>query len=189
MIQTIFQTSIYKTKLVNQKLTNDIYNLLKTSEFREESNIGGKQTTKFDALVNKELSQAVLQETAKYIDHFNKLKNFKITINGFWINTNDKYHYNKEHMHFNTENKLSGIWYVNCNADSGNIIFRGREELIAPSQLNTYFKSSHFLNVFEMTPEKNDLLIFPSYLVHSVSPNISDLTRVSVAFDIGFIDV
>ena len=57
------------------------------------------------------------------------------------------------------------------------------------SQLNTYFKSSHFLNVFEMTPEKNDLLIFPSYLVHSVSPNISDLTRVSVAFDIGFIDV
>ena len=115
-------------------------------------------------------------------------KQFKITLNGFWINMNMKNHFNIEHMHYNYQNKFSGIWYVQCGKGSGNLVFKGRDDFVPVSQLDQYFDDD-FTNEYEIEPKPNDFILFPSYLKHWVKPNLTETPRISVAFDIGFIDV
>lgn len=192
MIQNILKTSIYKGKIeepiLNKSIMTMVNDCIHTKNFRIESNQGGLQTNKYDAKVNEKLSIKILEECAKYIDSLQKKKQFKITLNGFWINVNMKNHFNIEHMHYNYQNKFSGIWYVQCGKGSGNLVFKGRDDFVPVSQLDQYFDDD-FTNEYEIEPEPNDFILFPSYLKHWVKPNLTETPRISVAFDIGFIDV
>lgn len=192
MIQHILKTPIHVGKLEEPILTRSIMTMvndcMQTKNFRTESNFGGLQTNKYDAKTNEKLSVKLLEETTKYVESLHRKKQFKITLNGFWININMKNHFNVEHMHYNYQNKFSGIWYVQCGEGSGNLIFKGRDDFVSVSQLDQYF-NNEFTNDYELQPKPNDLILFPSYLKHWVKPNMTETPRISVAFDIGFIDV
>jgi uncharacterized protein (TIGR02466 family) len=99
-----------------------------------------------------------------------------------WAIINKKGNFNTEHIHPNSN--LSGAYYVKAPKNCGKFKvinphsisrdkFPPREN---PNELNRL--------VAEHEIKEGDLLIFPSYLPHSVLPNQSDEDRIVISFNI-----
>ena len=107
---------------------------------------------------------------------------FEIT--GCWANVLAKGAAHKAHSHPN--NFLSGVYYVRTHPGTDTLNFhdpRNQAGVIRPP-------------VVELTAENADqvvvrvkngtLLVFPSYLQHSVDANVSEEERISISFNIMF---
>ena len=106
----------------------------------------------------------------------------KVKIIAMWSIINKKNSFNIKHNHPNSY--LSAAYYVKVPKNSGNISFYDPKE-----QKNIRFpKTKKFTEisavVSSMEPEEGDLLLFPSYLYHSVSENLSDNERIIISFNI-----
>ena len=113
-----------------------------------------------------------------------KISHDAIEITGCWANVLARGAAHRAHSHPN--NFLSGVYYIRTNSGTDTINFhdpRNQTGIIRPA-------------VFELTAENSDqvvvrvqngtLLIFPSYLQHSVDPNMSAEERISISFNIMF---
>jgi uncharacterized protein (TIGR02466 family) len=101
---------------------------------------------------------------------------------GMWANRNGPGHYNKSHVHPNAI--LSGTYYVKVPPMSGNIEFYDpvRERTMTGYPVRPGAESAR--KKLEYKCRDGLLLIFPSWLSHSVQPNQSNDMRVSIAFNI-----
>lgn len=109
----------------------------------------------------------------------------EVRLDNIWININNKNSSNKEHTHPNSV--LSGVYYVNCNEESGDIYFV--HPSAATMQYDWQDKSIYDFNNItganrNIRPNTGDLLIFPSWLSHGVHPNNSEnFERISISFN------
>ena len=111
--------------------------------------------------------------------------NQKVKITSMWSVINKKNASNSRHIHSN--NYISAAYYVKAPKNCGNIIFYDprseavfRHPIISkPNKLNT--------NSFSIEPKEGLLVLFPSYLNHSVDLNNSDEERVVISFNIDLI--
>ena len=107
-----------------------------------------------------------------------------VEITGCWANVLAKGAAHKAHSHPN--NFLSGVYYLRTHPGTDTINFhdpRTQTGIIRPP-------------VTELTSENTDqvvvkvkngsLLVFPSYLQHSVDANMSDEERISISFNVMF---
>jgi uncharacterized protein (TIGR02466 family) len=106
-------------------------------------------------------------------------------IANFWININKKNHYNKMHIH--PGSILSGCYYAATPPQSGGIIFHNRpeasyilDELVLIGAKNTRFTTT----AQACEPKAGAVLVFPSWLQHSVEQNRSEEDRISIAFNL-----
>lgn len=109
----------------------------------------------------------------------------KIHLSNFWININNKNDSDEYHSHSDTF--LSGVYYVKSPEKGGNF------SILPPNQLMTYWWGNYTDNENKMNnyncpllsipPIEKRLLIFPSFLLHGVEENITNESRVSVAFN------
>jgi uncharacterized protein (TIGR02466 family) len=101
---------------------------------------------------------------------------------GMWANRNSPGDYNKSHVHPNAI--LSGTYYVKVPPASGNIEFYDpvRERTMTGFPVRPGHATAR--KKLEYACRDGLLLIFPSWLSHSVQPNESGETRVSIAFNI-----
>ena len=107
---------------------------------------------------------------------------FRVT--GCWANFNPKGSFHIPHHHPN--NFLSGVYYVRVTEGAESITFhepRPQTDLISPSvrKANQYNAKEHSIGV-----QPGRVVIFPSWLVHSVTPNTSDQIRISISFNMMF---
>lgn len=171
----LFPIPLYKSNLNYPYIDNLkklLYQIKAKDQGRKISNIGGWQS--HDNL----LDYPELKFINNFLDIFTKkeLKVEKYTLNNAWGNISSQYCYNEIHDHScqedNTErNKItcwSGVFYIQCNKDSGGIKFH------KPNQPSTY---TAFI------PSNNDLIIFPASLPHSVLSNVTEQDRISIAFN------
>ena len=132
-----------------------------------------------DLLVKEILARA---EDLKSIIGFKKEYNFYLS--NLWINISQTSAFNRPHIH--SDSILSGVYYVDCNANSGSIVFLhpsvAQKILIDESILDCFTKFSASTNF--ITPETAKLVLFPSWLEHYVEPNLSIAERISIAFNI-----
>ena len=184
----IFHYKLENYKEINEELINYILKLKKKDKIgNNRSNIGGWHSPNFDL---------VKEETP--INFINKFKDFlkNIIINEFgweylpnkqrivamWAIINKKNSFNIMHNHQNCY--LSAAYYVKKPERSGDISF------FDPVEPKTYRYPEkekgtfHSNQVVTLRPEEGDLLIFPSYLYHSVEPNLSDEDRIVISFNI-----
>ena len=113
------------------------------------------------------------------------LQKQKIKITSMWSIINKKHSSNARHIHSN--NYISAAYYVKAPKNCGNIIFYDpRSEAVfrhpiinKPNKLNT--------NSFSIEPKEGLLVLFPSYLNHSVDLNNSDEERMVISFNIDLI--
>lgn len=88
--------------------------------------------------------------------------------------------------HNHANNFLIGVYYVQV-APGGNIIDfhepRSQVAIIKPKVKRYNIFNSIITNV---TVQEGQLIIFPSWLVHSVPPNQSDVLRISISFNVMF---
>ena len=192
-VYKLFPTPVFHYKLenyeeINKELKKYILDLKKNDKAGQlKSNKGGWHSPNFD-LVNE----------GPPINFINKFKDFlkNIIINEFgweylpnkqrivamWAIINKKNSFNIMHNHQNCY--LSGSYYVKKPEKSGDISF------FDPVEPKTYRYPEkekgtfHSNQVVTLKPEEGDLLVFPSYLYHSVQPNLSDEDRVVISFNI-----
>ena len=89
-------------------------------------------------------------------------------IKAMWVNITSFLNYNRVHTHSNSIGKLSGVIYLKTPKNSGRIVFQNPLLISLP----TYF-----------TPKEKDILLFDSFIPHSVEPNLSQEDRISIAFN------
>ena len=127
---------------------------------------------------------ACIHDAAECVLEFLKTGERAFEITALWANMNPKGAAHPVHSHPN--NFLSGVYYVRTHEGADTVNFhdpRSQTEIIRPP-------------VTELTAENTDqvvvkvsdgtLLMFPSWLPHSVDASGSDETRISVGFNIMF---
>ncbi|MEK9684989.1 MAG: 2OG-Fe(II) oxygenase family protein [Rhodospirillaceae bacterium] len=111
-------------------------------------------------------------------------KGESLQVTGCWANVSGPNSHHREHSHPN--NFLSGVFYVKTPKGGDTINFhdpRPAAHAIAP-----HFErpSMHNLSTMFVEAKPGRIMIFPSWLRHSVDPNSGEGLRVSVAFNLMF---
>jgi uncharacterized protein (TIGR02466 family) len=132
----------------------------------------------------KPLMQLVIshvEEVAKFLKW--DLQKVSLYITTCWAIANPTHASNSTHNHPNSI--LSGVYYVQVPENSGNIFFTdprpGSQMLIPPTQESTPWTLSRVT----YRSVAGALLLFPSWLVHGVEPNLSSAERIAISFNIG----
>jgi uncharacterized protein (TIGR02466 family) len=113
-----------------------------------------------------------------------KYKELEIT--GCWANVHPANSLHRAHSHPN--NFLSAVYYVTVPPEGNQIAFfdpRMQHYILTPAvaQSNAYNSEHLFFEV-----EEGMLILFPSWLVHSVPAGEGSASRVSIAFNLNFKD-
>jgi uncharacterized protein (TIGR02466 family) len=93
------------------------------------------------------------------------------------MNVNKFGDYNAPHYH--ALSALSGVLYIQC--DGGSNIEFTQDTL--KNHYPFWTNSELFADKFQLYPKQGRLIIFPSWIKHSVLPNESNEERISIAFN------
>ena len=190
-LKLFFPTPIWTSVLPNYKdINKKIYEYIKTLKMKDpdglvKSNFLGWHSKDFlltDNQINEFINN-IFPKIENAIDDlgWDKQKN-NIKITSMWSIINNKAASNGRHIHAN--NYISAAYYVKAPLNCGDIVFYDPRDaktirkpiLTKPNQLNS--------EVVSVVPQEGLLVLFPSYLHHSVNPNISENERVVVSFNI-----
>ena len=105
-----------------------------------------------------------------------------IKITNMWSIINEEGAFNQKHHHSNSD--ISAAYYVSAHENCGDIVFYDPRP--APVHKHPMSKLPNKLNATrrEIKPEPGMLILFPSYLEHSVRANLSDEKRVVISFNL-----
>ena len=180
-----FKTEIFITKIdpsVTAGVLEEIIKIQTSEQSASVSNVGGWQSPSYTLNQNKFMSSINL-EIKEYINEIYNIMNVgggSGEILNYWFNINGKYDYNISHSH--PGSYFSAALYLKTPEHSGNIVFQRPDNLKETILFHT--PNEHNFGDYQITPQENLLVIFPSCLHHYVARNTSDETRVSVAFNI-----
>ena len=189
-----FSTPIWSTKIdnykdVNEEMYNYILNLREQNpEGVKKSNFNGWHSKDFD--LNDEVPKKFINAVSSNINTtFNDMdwdiEKQIIKIKSIWAIINEKGASNERHHHGNSA--LSAAYYVRAPKDCGDIVFYDPRP--APVFSHPIAKKPNILNatVNSITPDEGLLVLFPSYLDHSVKPNLSSNQRIVISFNVNLV--
>ena len=141
----------------------------------EDFNLKDETPVKFISAIKKNLNSSI-------IDMNWDLDIQSVKISSMWAIINEQGAWNQKHQHSNSD--ISAAYYVSAHENCGDIVFYDPR----PSRVYKYpiAKSPNKLNatVNSIKPEPGMLVLFPSYLDHSVNPNLSEKKRVVISFNL-----
>ena len=109
----------------------------------------------------------------------------KLKITGMWTIINPTNASNSRHIHSN--NYISAAYYLKAPENCGDIMFydpRSAKVIKTPILVNSNQLNMEVVNV---TPKEGLLVLFPSYLHHSVGINKSNEDRIVISFNVDLI--
>ena len=193
-IYKLFPTPVFECKLENfQQLNLDlekyIYGLKKIdAKGLKLSNGGGGWHSPYFNIGENEVIKKFLNAVSSHLfEIINKDFGWKCTTDqikfeGIWSVINKENSYNIRHFHPNSN--LSAAYYVKAKENCGKIKFfdpLDQKLIKTPAKNKTTELSAE---VVSFTPNEGDLLIFPSYLHHSVEENLSGQDRIVISFNV-----
>ena len=185
MLKDIF-CSYINAEFYNLNLNNinkKILNLKKEDpKGRKISNNGGWQSN-FFTQIQKPFEKLFnnINKSILTIQNKLKLKN-KLVLDNYWCNINYLGSFNKPHRH--NGSIVSGVYYVKVPKNSGNIVFT--QPYILAMYQELYEFNQYNSETWNIAPEENKCLLFPSYLEHYVESNLNKKERISISFNYGF---
>ncbi len=101
-----------------------------------------------------------------------------------WANINEYGDYNRTHIHSN--HHWSGVYYVDIGNPDQSVGPNGAIEFIDPRPAVGVFDFPGITatGTWTLLPEPGLMLLFPSWLRHSVLPYFGDKSRITIAFNI-----
>ena len=191
-----FSTPVWVSKIDDYKDTNEkIYGYIKNLQNLDnqgliKSNIKGWHSKNFD-LKNEivinfiNLISPNINEVIKSMDW--DIKNQTPKISGMWAIINTGGASNARHHHGNSD--ISAAYYVKAPENCGEIVFYDPRP--APVFSHPRSNNPNFLNamVNSISPVEGGLVLFPSYLDHSVNPNSSNEERVVISFNLSLVSI
>ena len=183
--EQFFPTNIYgkDVKLDNQLFTNEIVEWSKRDPGVKKTNRNGWHSTTemhkmpvFKPLIHELFKMQFEIYKEEWLDREPILGNM-------WANINPPGSYNASHIHANS--LFSGVYYVKAPKNSGNLICNEPRPGV---QLNMPIRTKgelpkHLWRDIHLEHIEGRILMFPSYVWHSVDPNQSNDTRISVSFN------
>ena len=186
-----FPTPVWTLQLDNyQSINEQMYKFIKINQSKDQegiskSNIKGWHSKDFDMqeIEPKNFIKFILPAIEQVITDMNWEKQKQsININNMWAIINTGGSANLRHQHGNST--ISGAYYVRAPKNSGDIVFYDPR----PAPVYTYPKAlnPNLLNaqVNGISPKEGALVLFPSYLDHSVNENLSNEERIVISFNI-----
>ena len=186
-----FPTPVWTIQLDNyQSINEQMYEFIKINQSKDQegiskSNIKGWHSKDFDMqeIEPKNFIKFILPAIEQVITDMNWEKQKQsININNMWAIINTGGSANLRHQHGNST--ISGAYYVRAPKNSGDIVFYDPR----PAPVYTYPKAinPNLLNaqVNGISPKEGALVLFPSYLDHSVNENLSNEERIVISFNI-----
>ena len=186
-----FPTPVWTLQLDNYYSINEqMYKFIKITQSKDQqgiskSNIKGWHSKDFNMQENepKDFIKFILPAIEQVITDMNWEKQKQsININNMWAIINTGGSANLRHQHGNST--ISGAYYVRAPENSGDIVFYDPR----PAPVYTYPKAvnPNLLNaqVNGISPKEGALVLFPSYLDHSVNENLSNEERIVISFNI-----
>ena len=163
----------------------NIINTIKTIQLNDHgrtiSNMGGWQSNDLDL--------KMFNEHKHLVDMSNKINkavmdictqvdtSLQLFISNIWFNINKPHDYNIAHYHPNSA--FSGIVYIQCEPNSSIYFEHDTLKNHYPFKTN----SDLFADKLQIYPSNGRLIVFPSWIKHSVPSNQSDSERISIAFN------
>jgi uncharacterized protein (TIGR02466 family) len=190
IIDKWFANPIWETtlELNNDEIIDYAYNLQKINPGHLKSNRGGWQCTD---IVNPPPSYIKLIDSINDIlIDVHKTMGLKIEypsyVAGSWININPFGSYNLRHLH--PRSLFSGVYYPKVpNGECGDIIFYRDNVMLSylPSHIvEDWNDITSGTTTYKAKPGM--LLIFPSWLEHSVTTNLTTEDRISISFNTNY---
>jgi uncharacterized protein (TIGR02466 family) len=186
-LEPVFSTPIWSEQLNLDlpSLERYAYNLQEKDSGRVISNHGGWQSSDIFEFDNTPIEPLInnIRKLLKVCFQTLEVPNIPV-IDNAWVNINPPGSFNKPHIHGNNC-FLAVVFYVKASNDSGSIFFdRGslQEYILSnfvPDGRNT-FNSSRW----QYQSKENQVIIFPSWISHSVGVNESDSDRISIALNV-----
>ena len=186
-----FPTPVWTLQLDNyQSINEQMYKFIKITQSKDyeginKSNIKGWHSKDFNMQENepKNFIKFILPAIEQVITDMNWEKQKQsVNINNMWAIINTGGSANLRHQHGNST--ISGAYYVRAPKNSGDIVFYDPR----PAPVYTYPKAlnPNLLNaqVNGISPKEGALVLFPSYLDHSVNENLSNDERIVISFNI-----
>ncbi len=189
-VLSIFPTFVWKIQLTSafgQRVNSSILQAIKQIKpDLAEIPPGGSWQSGQDLHNHEKLVDLVacIDGTAQTVIRFLKVGHNEIEITGCWANINASGASHAIHSHPN--NFLSGIYYVSTHPGADSVNFhdpRPQTGIIRPPVTEL---TSQNTDQVVVTVSDGMLLMFPSYLAHSVAPNESDKHRISISFNMMF---
>ena len=187
----LFPTPVWTIQLENYKEINEeMHEYIKKLQNEnnigiERSNVKGWHSNDFD-LTDKQpqnFIKFIFPAIEQVMNDMNWEKQKQIAkINNMWAIINIGGSANLRHQHGNST--ISGAYYVRAPNNAGDIVFYDPRP--APVYSHPNVKKPNILNaqVNGISPKEGALVLFPSYLDHSVNENLSKDERIVISFNI-----
>ena len=189
-----FSTPVWVSRIDNYKETNEkIYHYIKKLHSADNkgiirSNVKGWHSNDFDMKDDSVIDfiRLISPNINNVINDMNwDISKQKANISAMWAIINIGGASNSRHHHGNSD--ISGAYYVRAPKNCGEIVFYDPRP--APVYFHPKSTTPNSLNAMQnaVNPVEGGLVIFPSYLDHSVNPNLSNEERIVISFNINLI--
>ena len=182
----IWTSKIKNYQIVNNNMQNYITNLQKKDpDGVIKSNLKGWHSKNFDMKDDepkKFIEEIKININTAINDMSWDLQTQEVKILNMWAIINKKGSLNQKHNHSNSD--LSAAYYVSADKNCGDIIFYDPRP--AAIYKHPVAKKPNIINatINSISPEPGMLILFPSYLEHSVNPNLSEYNRIVISFNL-----
>lgn len=188
-LMPIFSTPVWSAEFPNFEEQKETF-LESVRNFKDKnisvtkSNIGGyhsPETLQGEAEL-RPLFEFVCSIALKAVEELNLIE-CDVFLTSAWVNFNDtRQAMNNEHIHDQT---FSGVFYLSTPPESGKLVVYnpGLNRLWSGCAL-TKEKNEFTGDQLRIEPQEGNLLLWPSYLPHSVETNNHDEERISISFNI-----
>ena len=185
IIEKFFPTLVYgkDVQLDNNKLAQDVINWSKQDKGVSKTNYKGWHSTT-DMHKKPEYSQLVIElmRMQKEIYEHEHIARYAL-LGNMWANINPPGGLNMPHIHPNS--LFSGVYYIKSNPDCGRIKImdpRPGAQMYMPARKSGNPGKDMWRDV-NLDPVEGRIIMFPSWLWHSVEENKSNDIRISVSFN------
>ena len=183
----LFPNKVWRAELNydNSDLISCIQQMSSCSESAIHSNYGGWQSPSIDI---DTLPHSFIKLKLEIDDQIKKVCDDtslpSLSLDNLWFNVNPPGTYNIIHTH--PHSVISGVYYIDAPEENmGNIRFYRDDAAEYYMPDNCTANNSFTALSVEYPPKAGILLLFPSWLKHSVQGNMSNKNRVSMSFNYG----
>lgn len=168
----------FDTELLDDVEVGEVLNGILTSQI---------STLKNETILNNpffsDIKSFILDSVKHYLESIEKIDYEEFWISASWVNFCQPGGFQEFHNHANSI--ISGCFYLDADISHPGLTFKREKRNYSPYFV-LYNPSSEPHNADKVTIPvvTNDLLIFPSFMIHGHEKNHTDKTRIGVAFNV-----
>lgn len=170
-----------KAALENIKKTNDSSSLTYLYKGAPETSISNKTYDFIEKFNCVNLEKRIYDAVNEYADVIGWRSPRKFSIKGSWINIMEQDVNHSHHCH--PGYLISGTYYFRVSEEQGSINFNNPN----PMMMHGQFPQGQLCpQTADIVPDDGDIILFPSWLIHSTRKNRSSDERISIAFNVDY---